>query len=505
MKIHSKNIRLNCFFRKICILMEAFSSRNSLDNLTNNNNINEKNLLKLSKINFNKNEPQESSLIHKQENLKKIDENKKALKKNISQIEFKKKKDNFDFLTFSIKNQYQLDILKECVDIYEKITESNFYSPSEFYLYYKENINKINFDKKLNSKDKINKLIEMWNQLNNADKRRFVEQANEISYLLMRKKFDMENSFFIAVRYEIISEKLILKIKNDFLNKKCISCWLIHKFCICNKIKKIDFKSNLYIVIHNKEFLRASNTSKILNLSKMPDSDLKLNFIIVGFWEHEKKLEKLFKDKNFIENSIILYPDKNSISSAEFLECNLIKFNNDKEKLNIYINNLNIFILDGTWSQTSNLKKLLDEILLNKEKNIDNIKTETDEAFLESDDEELNKNKVSNNLLNTNFNEEVKKTDGNKTGIKIEKCKNICLNSYEKITSVSIKFDYENKKNIFENLRKSHSEEKCSTIEALAILLTDLGYDKKIYETVLDNMRVFVKDLCFQNRKKLES
>ncbi len=389
-------------------------------------------------------------------------------------------------------NPNQLEALIECVHFYEKILVIDFYSPSEFYLYYKAKINSINLERKFNSIQKVNKLIDLWENIQESEKNFYQQKANEFSALLMREKFNMLKSYIKSIRYEMITEKMIIKIKNEFLNKKCRDCCLVHKFCICKEIKKIDFKSNIYILLHNKEFLRASNTSKILNLQRNSNSNLILKFLIIGFWEHEKRLEKLLNDNLFVENSIILYPDKNSITSSNFYENMTNKFNNDENRLKCYFENLNIIVLDGTWSQTSNLKRLLDDLLdckINGNVSFECFDDKIGESQMNFDEENSKKIYNSDNTFQ-NFQDEDK---NNKK----------YLNN--RIISVSIRFDCDNKKNIFENLRKSHSEEKCSTVEALAILLTDLGFDIGIYETIMENMRVFVERLCKQNRKKIEN
>jgi len=431
-------------------------------------------------------------------NENKIDMNKDFFKSNNKMLSSPNKqlkiKENFDFLTFSLENQIHIEIIQDCIKIYETLTDSNFYSPSEFYLYYKEKINNINKEKSLNGKERINILIKMWNELELSSKMKYIDRANEISCLIMRKKFDKEESFFVAVRYEIISEKLILKIKNDFLYKKCLNCWLINKFCICNKIKKLDFKSNLFIVMHNKEFLRASNSSKILSLIKLKDSLLNLTHFIIGLWEHEDKLKKLFKDENFIKNSIILYPDKDSICSAEFYQKTTINFIDDKKKIRNFIENLNIFVIDGTWSQTSNLKKYLDECCILKDKKQDE---KINNIF---NIDELDQEKLNNlHQSSTASKKEIK------SPVELNKDEDDFYKPIgDKIISISIKFDHMNKKNIFENLRKTHSDELCSTVEALGILLSDLEYEKYIYQTIMENMKLLVENLCIQNRKKLD-
>lgn len=427
------------------------------------------------------------------------------LKKNQTQSGNKKKQKgkNFNFASFDINNQAQINSFIECINIYESITESYFYAPSEIFLYYRSNITKFYTEKCEKHKGQLARVVALWESLESSEKAFYVAKANDIASAILRKKFDVEKSILKAIRYEIISESLLKKIHNDFLHKKCTICWLLNKNCICKKIEAINFKANLYILLHNKEFLRASNTSKILQLMKIkslesnkghkehPQTILNIEFIIIGIWEHEKKIEKLsLQQDNFIENSIILYPDKKSIPVDEFLKNNLTRFNQDEHLMNENLQNMNIFILDGTWTQAKHLKYFLDSLAL-KKSNSNKLQSIIEDQDLD-DDYEISENESNNKDMS--LDEEV-------SGI--ENYNNKIHNPFL-IQTISIDFEKENKKNIFNNLRKAHSNETCSTLEAIAILLKHFGYDEDIYQSITNNMKLFIEILCQQSRKKFK-
>lgn len=436
-----------------------------------------KNLFKYKLFSIEKNKNLKKTEINCNRKLNKLKENDSDYKNlDFSYLKnLHKKEKDFNFLNFSYTNDNQIKIFSDSIVIYEKIIAAEFICLSGFFFYFMQYGFRNNSYKHIEGKAKIILLFEKYNSLENCEiKKSFEEKAEIISILLKRRKFEYKNlHIFQQIRYELINERMIIRIKNELIGKKCLKCFMLLKFCICKKIQKFDFKANIYFIMHNKELLRASNTSKILNLMQIDAQEnlLNLNYLIPGIFEHNRKLENLMNDEKFVENSVILYPDKYSMESKEFVKEKLILFENDEKKLSDFLRNLNIFVIDGTWSQTSNLKRAFDNLV--ERKIFEN-------SFLDDTNEDLNFSNEKNE----------------------EKSEEKSPNYFKKIQSIRI--NIEENRNIFDSLRQSHSEEKCSTIQALGILLKEFSFDKEINNKIMENFKIFVKNVSKQYSKDID-
>jgi DTW domain-containing protein YfiP len=92
------------------------------------------------------------------------------------------------------------------------------------------------------------------------------------------------------------------------ISEKCPLCWVTKPFCYCSQIPRVHTAHQFYVFMHYKEFMRTSNTGKLLLLSV----DGKL--MVTGFDEHEQTLAEVCSQPN----TCIVYPDPEALSVHEF-------------------------------------------------------------------------------------------------------------------------------------------------------------------------------------------
>lgn len=127
---------------------------------------------------------------------------------------------------------------------------------------------------------------------------------------------------------------------------RCCDCFLPFQMCICKQVG--DFfqttpftpKANLHIYMHYKEWGRASNTGKLM-AKGMPDN---CKVHIFGVKEQHDALIEELRSKP----SLILFPSSSATSIADYSD--------------LYAKsggNLNICVIDSTWSQAGTMEKSL--------------------------------------------------------------------------------------------------------------------------------------------------
>lgn len=145
-----------------------------------------------------------------------------------------------------------------------------------------------------------------------------------------------------------ISSILSIERKEKMMQAKnrCVSCFLLNRFCICEKIKA-NFSSNskpsakIAVFMHYKEFGRASNTGKILSIG------LKSEIFIFGK-DNERLIDILSSTPSLI---LCPCPKSVSISNFQFLfQQESISHNNGRPV---------ICVLDSTWSQSKAMNNSL--------------------------------------------------------------------------------------------------------------------------------------------------
>lgn len=121
------------------------------------------------------------------------------------------------------------------------------------------------------------------------------------------------------------------------LYKSCNKCGLPTLNCICNDILKVKSKAQIWILSSEKEFLRPSNTARILKLINKDSTE-------VFLWKRtEKPIELINKIESNEYDVYLLFPvdDETRHRETEFIKSN---------KIPAFI------IIDGTWKEA---KKIL--------------------------------------------------------------------------------------------------------------------------------------------------
>ncbi len=127
---------------------------------------------------------------------------------------------------------------------------------------------------------------------------------------------------------------------------RCNDCFLPLQMCLCKEVGQLfraapfKPKAKLHVYMHYKEWGRASNTGKLM-AKGMPD-DCKIH--VFGVKEHCSALIDELRSKP----SLILYPSSSATSIANYTD---LYASSD--------GNLNLCVIDSTWSQAATMEKSL--------------------------------------------------------------------------------------------------------------------------------------------------
>eukprot|EP01101_Sappina_pedata_P012596 TRINITY_DN8715_c0_g1_i1.p1 TRINITY_DN8715_c0_g1~~TRINITY_DN8715_c0_g1_i1.p1 ORF type:complete len:215 (+),score=53.73 TRINITY_DN8715_c0_g1_i1:62-646(+) len=159
--------------------------------------------------------------------------------------------------------------------------------------------------------------------------------------------------------------------KRAAARNECSTCWLLSHNCICNDICPLPrlFQSEtnigtatptfrLIILMHFKEYRRASNTGKIwLRMSNIANDNGKIgefraNSYLYGVPSSMEEFTQLVKSLD-VTKSFILFPSETAISIEEFIG----KSGSRSGSGSSGDSTINIILLDGTWSNAKNMYK----------------------------------------------------------------------------------------------------------------------------------------------------
>eukprot|EP01112_Ceratiomyxa_fruticulosa_P014655 TRINITY_DN4213_c0_g1_i3.p1 TRINITY_DN4213_c0_g1~~TRINITY_DN4213_c0_g1_i3.p1 ORF type:complete len:178 (-),score=47.84 TRINITY_DN4213_c0_g1_i3:654-1187(-) len=150
--------------------------------------------------------------------------------------------------------------------------------------------------------------------------------------------------------FEMGEHKTRYKLNKFLEENKCSGCWLTNKHCICNKIEKVELENEYFVFFHFKEFLRGSNTGKLLPLSvgipsfPFPFNPIPTRSNVQVFIGGVHSSEQLFKEeisKRDLPNIAILYPSENSIKITDWIQQNTHTTQNFETTSDINNNNNN--------------------------------------------------------------------------------------------------------------------------------------------------------------------
>jgi len=207
------------------------------------------------------------------------------------------------------------------------------------------------------------------------------------------------------------------------------------------------------MIFHYNEILQASNTGKLLKLL-----DDNTEILIFGIEEYEKRIRDIFADENFVKISVCLFPSKDSVLASDYY------------------------------------KKLNEEKL---QKNITKNKEDNDKINNSNQDEE----KINLNSLEKSF-EKIKIKGLNVFVIDGTWPQAISMMQIVPKNMVKVKI-VAAAKNIYNSLRYRYSEDTCSTIEAVATLLDDLGETEENIKEIYNSL-VLLVDINLQRKKTPE-
>ncbi len=189
----------------------------------------------------------------------------------------------------------------EVIEIYEKITGLEYLLPDPFYYYFCIEIFKIPKKSGCIKKPTILKVYDNYMNLSDNVRQVYNEYSLKLSNLYKRKVYKIGSDFIKSFNFMRIADEISKVIKKNFKKDVCFKCWLRKHMCMCEKIKKVKLTHKIYLIFHYSEILKASNTGKLL---KLIDDDTEL--LIFGIQEYEDKIRNIFKDHNFIRNSVCL-------------------------------------------------------------------------------------------------------------------------------------------------------------------------------------------------------
>ncbi len=126
----------------------------------------------------------------------------------------------------------------------------------------------------------------------------------------------------------------------------CNKCGYLKSSCMCNFInKRIKLKTKITLLIHYKEYIRITNTGKLIKV-------VLDNYDIIKIGEKDNPLERNI-DKIILKDytNIILFPTAN-LNLEEYLTNKMSHRSKSEKSLN---QKINIIIPDGTWKQASKI------------------------------------------------------------------------------------------------------------------------------------------------------
>ncbi len=151
----------------------------------------------------------------------------------------------------------------------------------------------------------------------------------------------------ISIRHSFSAELLKKKEVDLFEHNRCFNCFMTKGLCICSQTKaiytraKAKLKTNITVLMHCKEWGRASNTGKLMAIG-MPETT---STVIFGSKSDEERMIKSFSDSPVL----ILYPSATSRPITEYKEWFQLQ------------PTVTLCVLDSTWTQSGALNKLLPE------------------------------------------------------------------------------------------------------------------------------------------------
>jgi DTW domain-containing protein YfiP len=149
---------------------------------------------------------------------------------------------------------------------------------------------------------------------------------------------------------DVFSSRRLQSIKECLERQdKCPTCWLKRPLCMCSKIRDIferndKIKSNVALLMHSKEYGRASNTGKIMRIGLGED---KVSLAIFGSRRDEAELERQLTTSP----SIILYPGVDSVDISTYKDWFIEHTRAGRS--------VNLCVIDSTWPQSQAMNKAL--------------------------------------------------------------------------------------------------------------------------------------------------
>ena len=159
---------------------------------------------------------------------------------------------------------------------------------------------------------------------------------------------DTEQSETPSDKMNFYSQQRTSKISSLLKERnRCQSCWISKSLCICDKAREFatgcpPIKAHIALLMHYKEWGRASNTGKLLKIMSPSTTSIS----IFGIQIDESNLLKKLNEKP----STVLYPSASSRPASEF-----------QEWYTLHNGNVNICVLDSTWNQSKAMDRLIPE------------------------------------------------------------------------------------------------------------------------------------------------
>ncbi len=135
------------------------------------------------------------------------------------------------------------------------------------------------------------------------------------------------------------------------LGHKCDACWMLKEDCLCGDLAPVDFPMDFVVLMHYKEWHRASNTGHLLTLMH-PTSEI----LIQGKETDDQRVEELEALALREPYSVVaLMPCEGALSVAELRQ--------KRAEHGTSGSRLRVILLDGTWRQARGLnRRLTDKI-----------------------------------------------------------------------------------------------------------------------------------------------
>eukprot|EP00455_Lapot_gusevi_P049784 TRINITY_DN7123_c0_g1_i1.p1 TRINITY_DN7123_c0_g1~~TRINITY_DN7123_c0_g1_i1.p1 ORF type:complete len:363 (-),score=27.70 TRINITY_DN7123_c0_g1_i1:51-1139(-) len=147
----------------------------------------------------------------------------------------------------------------------------------------------------------------------------------------------------------------------------CVQCWLLTRCCFCHLLDKLPIKHRFFLVMHPQEFLRTSNTGKLLLATTQSEC------LVMPVPQHIDRLRQIVAEAP--TRTLALFPSAESISASEFLDrlrqaeglpaspASMSETAADQSEEQKFpaqdIPSLNIILFDGTWNQARKLPDYL--------------------------------------------------------------------------------------------------------------------------------------------------